>query len=185
MKPREPIISQPRVKSVEIVLPNKSIVCGSFAIWNEDPSNQTLGRVELRLSNRVLSKSNVSFFHALRDIRLELEKENILLKCFGSSRHVWPSGMGFSASKGEMAYKHYLGKKGDVKDVISIFDSGSDIDPCTFEEQMQFHKQWQLSIGISPSNKSIPWKALFAQQPAKALRLFLKENFARKQNRNN
>jgi hypothetical protein len=61
--------------------------------------------------------------------------------------------------------------------MVSIFDSGPDTDPCTFAEQDQFHRQWLVSIGVDPDKKVYPWKALFAQQPVKTLKLFVKEKF--------
>jgi hypothetical protein len=171
---------EPSTKPVEVLLPDKTVIHGTFLLWNEVPNNRKLGRIVFRLKDSEFSASNVSFFHALRDIRLELEKENLLLKCYGSSRQVWPSGMGLSMTRGEKSYRHYFGKKGDIKDVVSIFDSGSDVDPCTFEEQRQFHQQWLLSIGIDPNKEVYPWKALFASQPFKTAVLFFNKKILKR-----
>src|ERR1700733_1414978 len=163
---------KPEIKPVEVLMPDKSIVQGTFLLWNEDPKNRKLGRIVFRLMNKEFSSSNVSFFHALRDIRQELEHEGIFLICYGGSRQVWPSGMGLSMARGAKAYKTFLEKKGDIKDLVSIFDSGADVDPCTCEEQSQFHRKWLLSLGIDPNRKVYPWKALFASQPLKTAVLF-------------
>jgi hypothetical protein len=83
--------------------------------------------------------------------------------------------MGASMGNGEMAYRCYLGKKGDMKDLVSIFDSGQDVDPCSLKEQLEFRRQWLLSIGVDPDRKVYPWKILFLQHPVKTTRLFFKE----------
>jgi hypothetical protein len=169
--------SNPVSKPVEAILPDKSIVQGTFLLWNEDPVDKKKVHLVLKLLGKEFSSSNLTFFGSLRDIRTELEQDGILLKCYGSSRQVWPSGMGLSMGHGSRAYKTVLGKKGDIKDVVSIFDSGDDCEPCTFEEQKQFHQQWLASIGTTPGKKIIPWKNLFIQQPVSTLKLALKEKF--------
>ena len=168
---------EPQTRNVEVISAGKTIASGTFLIWSEDPANRRLGRIVLRFLDREFTKSNVSIFHALRDIRLELEAKKLFLKCYGSSRHVWPSGMGLSMARGEKAYRTFLAKKGDIKDIVSIFDTGSDVDPCTCEEQSLFHQQWLRSIGIDPQKKVIPWRSLFMQQPLRTSKLFLREKF--------
>jgi hypothetical protein len=166
---------EPLVKAVEVLLPKKSIVQGKFHLWHEDPNNRKFARITLQFSDREFSSSNISCFYALKNIRRELEREGILLKCYGASRNVWPSGMSTSMRRGEMAYKLFLGKKGDIKDLVSIFDSDSDVDPCNFEEQKKFNGEWLVSIGIDPDKETYPWKNLFLQQPVKTLKLFLRK----------
>jgi len=173
-KPPEPLI-----EPVEAILPDKSIVQGKFLLWYEDPNNRKFVRIVLQLNGKEIVSSGFTFYHTLKDIRLELERDGVLLKCYGSSRRVWPSGMGLSMGRGLKAYKTVLGKKGDIKDMVSIFNSGTDVDPCTFEEQKEFHRQWLSSIGVNPDKKTYPWKALFAQQPVKTLKLFVKEKLRR------
>jgi hypothetical protein len=168
---------EPQTRNVEVISAGKTFASGTFLIWNEDPANRRLGRIVLRFLDREFTKSNVSIFHALRDIRLELERENVFLQCYGSSRHVWPSGMGLSMARGEKAYRTFLTKKGDIKDIVSIFDTGPDVYPCKWEEQCQFHQKWLLSLGIDPNKKVIPWRSLLMQRPVKTLMLYLKEKF--------
>ena len=177
MNAQDERLIEPQIRTVDIISAGKPIASGTFLIWSEDPANRRLGRIVLRFLDREFTKSNVSIFHALRDIRFELERENVFLQCYGSSRQVWPSGLGLSATRGVKAYKHYLGKKGEIKDTVSIFDTGSDVDPCTCEEQSLFYQQWLRSIGIDPQKKVIPWKSLFMQQPLRTLKLLLREKF--------
>lgn len=169
----------PLTRPVDILSPDKTTVHGTFLLQNEDRDNRKCALITLQYLNRQLSASNAGYFHALMDIRLELEKEGILLKCYGASRNVWPSGMGLSMG-GSKAYKQFLGKQCDIRDLVSVFDSGSDIDPCTVEEQRQFHKEWLLSIGIDPNKEVYPWKVLFASQPFKTAVLFFSKNILKR-----
>jgi hypothetical protein len=173
----------PETKPVEVILPNATVVNGNFLIWNEDPANKKLARLTLQFQGHELSSSNLSLFRALFEIRQKLEPDGILVRCYGSTKHVWPSGMGASMTRGVKSYKHYLGKRGDLKDIVHIFDSGPEVDPCTCEEQHQFHQKWLSSIGIDPQKEVIPWKNLFMQQPIVALKLFFKKKFQRKGSR--
>src|ERR1700722_11377739 len=163
------VATKPRTKSIEVLLPDKSTVEGKLLLWDCDPENTKIRRITLRFSGKELSTVDTTYWGALNKIRFELDAEKILLKCYGCSRNVWPSGMGLSMGTGGIAYKIFPAKKGDRKDLVSIFDSGLDVDPCTFNEQKEFHEQWLLSIGIDPNKKIYPWKQLFASQPLKTL----------------
>ena len=165
------ISKEPSTKSIELLLPDKSTVEAKLLIWDSAPENPEAKRIKLLFSKREFSSTGVSYFHALCKVRCDLETEGILLKCYGCSRNVWPSPMGDVVGK---AYKLFLGKTGELKDVVSIFDSGADVAPCTFQEQKEFHKQWLLSIGIDPDKKVYPWKNLFLQRPIKTLKLYWK-----------
>ena len=163
---------EPITSPVEVLLPDKSTVQGRFLLWNKDPDNSKHVRLTIQFLNREISASSTTSFHALRNIRRELDCDKILLKCYGASRNVWPSPMGLDVGR---AYKLYANKKGDLKDIVSIFDSGPDVEPCTVEEHAKFHKDWLLSIGIDPEMKMIPWKALFVREPIKTTGLFFRE----------
>jgi hypothetical protein len=79
------------------------------------------------------------------------------------------------------AYKLYANKKSDLKDIVSIFDSGPDVEPCTVEEHAKFHKDWLLSIGIDPNREFYPWKSLFASQPFRTTVLFFNKKIFKRQ----
>lgn len=149
--------SAPSVKPIDIVLPNKSTVSGKLSLWDEDPENRQFARLTLQFESREITGRGTSYNQALNSIRQQLEKEGVFLKCYGSSRNVWPSSVTSGMGRGGKAYKLYMGRKGERKDVVSIFDCGPDLDICTVNEQEAFYNQWLLSVGISrkkaPSNK--------------------------------
>jgi hypothetical protein len=164
---------EPKTKPVDVLLPDKSVVPGKFLIWVNDPKNPNVLRVTVQFLDKEFSNTDTSFNHALHKVHRELDAQGILLKCYGCSRNVWGSSMSSNMMGGGTAFTHYLGDRKHER--VVIFDSGPDVDPCTFEEQKQFHKKWMLSIGIDPEKKVIPWKSLFMQQPVKTLRLYFKE----------
>jgi hypothetical protein len=171
--------AEPFSRPIEVLLPDKSTAVGKLLLWDSDPDNPKVARITLQLMGREFSSRNVSYNHALNDIRRQLENDGILLKCYGSSRNVWPSSVTSGMGRGGEAYRLYLGKKGERKDVVSIFDSGSNVDACTLAEQEEFHKQWLLSVGISPGKRHYPWKAQFFQSPVRTAMLFLKEKLSK------
>lgn len=100
-------------------------------------------RLTLRRWGGTLTREAHDFFDALREIRVELEKEGILVNCYGASRNVHPSGMQRSVGLGKQAYKLVAGKPRE--ETVHIFDSGPDVDPCTVLEQMEFYRTWSAS----------------------------------------
>ncbi|MDB6130423.1 MAG: hypothetical protein JWM04_1530 [Verrucomicrobiales bacterium] len=135
--------------TVEIILPPSKIVTGNFVLLSEDPNNPKVARLTLCFEGRETSKVGTSFDYALNSIREELEKGGILLKCWGSSRNVWPSSVTSGMGRVGRAYRRYMGKKPAQDDIVVIFESGTDVDPCTLQEQREAHNQWRSSVGIS------------------------------------
>jgi hypothetical protein len=132
--------SEPRTIPVEVLLPDKAIVSGKFVIWPNDPDDSELGRVDLQFLDKSFTGSDASFNYALNRIREEIEQQGVLLKCYGASRNVHASGMSSSMGRGGFAYIMDPNVDAD-KRLVSIFDSGPDVDPCTIEEQRQFFEE--------------------------------------------
>lgn len=166
--------SEPRIKAVEVLLPDKTVVGGKFIIWSNDPQNPEVGRVDLQFLDKQFTGYDVSFNYALNNIRREIEPQGILLRCYGSSRTVHASGMSSSMGRGGFAYRMDVNIPMD-KRLVSIFDSGSDVDPCTIEEQDQFFRQSLVNSKDTPSKKIFSWKHPFAQSPFKTLKLYLQQ----------
>jgi hypothetical protein len=171
--------ADPVRKSIDILLPDRSVARAELLLWDTDPQNPRLARIILRMGDREVSSAHSSYIHALSSIRRELEREGITVKCYGGSRNIWPSSASSSMGRGATAYKLHLGKRIAPEDLVSIFDSGPDVDPCTIQEQEAFHNSWLLSVGISPRERRHPWRALFFQKPLKTAILFLKEKLRR------
>lgn len=116
------------------------------AIFSKKTKAIGIGFVECYLmcfyDDKELKSIKYDFFDALCEIRIELEKYNLIPFCYGASLNVFPSGMGRQMSLGISAYKLELGKKTTEKDLVGIFDVGTDIIPATVEEQSKFYIEW-------------------------------------------
>ena len=82
------------------------------------------------------------YFEALCTLHVPLEARGIFPHCYGASRNVYPSGMGRDMGAGLRAYKLKIGVAASIQDLVSIFDTGDDVEPATLHEQRQFFEQW-------------------------------------------
>jgi hypothetical protein len=106
-----------------------------YTITGSDESKTVIGTSEQRL------------FDALRKLRLVLERDQILLCCFGASENVYPSGMQVSMGSCNLAYRTQIGKQALRTDIVSIFDADDSLRPSTVEQQELLHKSWIASLG--------------------------------------
>jgi hypothetical protein len=141
---------QSLAKPVDVQLGNKATVPGKFIICLPDPDDRSVVRVKLQFSGREISYVAKSCIFALDRIRADLETDGILLRCYGSSRNVLATGISGSMGAGMLVYRCYLGKRIQESELVSIFHSGPDIDPCTLQEQREFRKLWRASVGLKP-----------------------------------
>lgn len=135
------------VRPIEVLFPDKRIETAEFWLYEEDfeiPDNVILS---LKMSGDEFNSSNTDFFEAMCDIRRHLEKMDMLLLCYGSSRNVFPSSMSRSMGYGVKAYRLVLGEPARTNDLVSIFDSGPDISPVSVDEQKHFYHTWLTSLG--------------------------------------
>ena len=103
-------------------------------------------RLGLRFNGREIVVSNEDYFHAMQQIRLQLEKDGIYLKCYGASRNVYPSSRSIDMGAGYKAYRHTIGEHAKISSLVSIFDSGDDIVLSTVAEQEQYYRDWQVNF---------------------------------------
>jgi hypothetical protein len=128
--------------------------------YTADALNESrLCTVRLTWNSLDLTSTDGDFFRAFVGIRNKLESFHIRPLCYAASRNVYPSGMLRDMAKGLKAYKLALGKRTESADIVRIFDSGSDLDVVSVEDQERFHEQWFNSIKvlneaemINPSN---------------------------------
>jgi hypothetical protein len=78
-----------------------------------------------------------------------LEKENLLLHCYGASRNVYPSAMMRGMGTGDKAYKLHMGQPAKQEDIVSLFDTGPDVLPTTVADQEEYYERWLSSLGGS------------------------------------
>jgi hypothetical protein len=85
----------------------------------------------------------------LKQLRLDLEKTDALLYCFGASENVYPSGMQKSMGPAVLAYKMRIGFPALRQDIVNIFEADETVVPSTVEQQERFHRRWIDSLGNS------------------------------------
>lgn len=106
-----------------------------------------LYRISLRQDGKLkMAESKENLFDALRKLRIEFERSDVRLYCFGASENVYPSPMQESMGSAVLAYKTYLGKQAYSKDIVNIFDVDDSVNPSTVKEQEFFHKKWLDSL---------------------------------------
>ena len=132
---------------VELLLPDGSSIKGQFHIWDWEPEDRNKVRLALEYTGKTLTRTEYDYFTAMIEIRRELETDGILLKCYGASKNVYPSRMALDMGAGWKAYKTTLGQQAKTSDLVSIFESGPDVEPATVEEQKAFHEAWFDSLG--------------------------------------
>lgn len=128
--------------TVSAILPDGRNVEGIFHLSEEE---QDVG-LSFELLGRRLNAKASDYFEAMAEIRRELEKDSILLHCYGASKNVYPSGMGPDMGAGLKAYKMTLGKRARMEDLVFIFDTGDDVEPARVSEQKEFFERWLKEI---------------------------------------
>jgi len=123
------------IRAVTLIRPGGRIELAEFVLEFDSPV-----RLSLRRWNGTISRSARDFWDALLEIRLELEKEGILVHCYGGSRDVYPTSMQRITSLGKQAYRLEAGQPREV--VVGTFDAGEDLDPCPVQEQQEFYRSW-------------------------------------------
>lgn len=112
--------------------------------WNEGRFSRRLCRIILRFEGSELESGDEDFFAAFCRMREQLEKVGLTPLCYGASRNVYPSGMCRDMGDGLVAYRMRIGRHVGEDDLVSIFDSGPDVDPVSVEAQQEFFNRWLL-----------------------------------------
>jgi len=136
-------------KAVDVLSSSRKVTHAELILWDEDGDDPDMVKLSLRSLEREITKVDTDFFAALCSIRAELEKESLLLDCYGASRNVYPSTMIRSMGTGDKAYKLYMRQPAKQEDIVSIFDTGSDVLPTTVSDQEEYYKEWLRSLGGS------------------------------------
>lgn len=84
-------------------------------------------------------------------MREQLEKVELYPVCYGASRNVFPSGMCRDMGNGLRAYRMKIGSRVGRGDLVSIFDSGPDVEPTSVQSQREFFDTW-LNSRKAPLN---------------------------------
>ena len=104
--------------------------------------------LSLHFDGTVMTASSSDYFEALRDLRRRLDAIGLRPSIYGASRNVWPSGMCRDMGLGCTAYRMTLGRPALQADLVSIFDTGPDVEPVGVDEQRAFFDAWLASLGL-------------------------------------
>jgi hypothetical protein len=134
-------------KEIRVIRPDNS----QFLAVVDGEERLEAGRTSYWLTLRwdesiVTETSDEGFFDALRKVRLHLDRNSLLLCCFGASEDVYPSPMQESMGPALQAYRTRLGHQALLRDLVDIFASDESIRPSTVEQQGRFHRKWLDSL---------------------------------------
>ncbi len=129
---------------VRLVSRTNSDTEGVFAL-NEDENADEVTLTLQFPKGEIIGKAP-DYFEAMCQIRKKLEAEGWRPVCYGSSRQVYPSGMCRDMGLGLKAYRLQIGRHAGLADLISILDTGPDVEPSSVEEQEQFFQEWLRSL---------------------------------------
>ena len=110
--------------------------------WNEGGFSHRVCRITLRYGKEKIEASDRDFFEAFCRVREQLEIVGLIPMCYGASRNVFPSGMCRDMGNGLQAYRMKMGSGTVRGDLVSIFDSGADVDPVSVGQQKEFFAEW-------------------------------------------
>ena len=126
-------------------------VDGEFLL---DHSRNTCA-LALRFLNNELKAEESDYFESMCRIREQLECFGFRPYCYGASRNVYPSGMCRDMDSGAKAYKMRVWAAARLEDLVSIFDSGPDVEPVCVSEQRAFFERWLSSGALKPSSRKL------------------------------
>lgn len=94
----------------------------------------------IKIRDRKLSKKGEYPFIVLKEIRKQLESENIFLIVNGSRIDVYPSGLSLH---GFNAYTHVMGRQTSLDQLVDILEETDQKHLIgTVGEQMEYHAKW-------------------------------------------
>jgi hypothetical protein len=117
---------------------------GTFVVQEDENDGSCSLTLEFH-GGQLMARSS-DFFEALCQIRKRLEFAGWRPVCYGSSLNVYPSGMARDMGSGLKAYRLDLGHPATMADLVSIFDTGPDVNPSSVEEQEKFFERWLQSL---------------------------------------
>jgi len=125
-------------QSVLLLSGNQAPVTGVFTLQTTD-GGCTLS---LEFPGKRLAATKSDYFEALCAIRRELEQDGITPNCYGACRDCYPSGMGRDMGLGLRIYRLEIGRPAGIKDLVSLFAAGPEMDLTTVAEQERFWREW-------------------------------------------
>jgi hypothetical protein len=124
------------------VLAGDSLVRGVLKLYDAAPDDENQVMIQLSVNHETLMSINESYFEALQDLRLELEKRKLQLICNGSAKNIYPSPMMLGMGTGRQAYQLTFGLPAKLSAVVDIFDVDMSLEFVSVLEQKQYYHEW-------------------------------------------
>lgn len=132
-------------KEVELVK-KEIIILGELLFSEEAEDDEDNVYLRINFNEKSIEKRCSNFFEALTQIRLELEREDIIIRCNGAAENVFPSPMLLSMGVGRYAYHNTLGKQATRNDLVDIFEADTSFEFVTVDKQNKYHSNWIRSL---------------------------------------
>ena len=94
------------------------------------------------LNDEVLESKAGDYFEAFCEIRMKLERRELIPICNASSLDVYPSGMCRDMGSGLSAYRLHSDRKPDMDDLLDIFEADEPLKPATVADQRKYFEAW-------------------------------------------
>lgn len=115
--------------------------------WNEGGRRRTKCRVTLKWADSEVNCVDWNFFESFKQVRQQLVSLSLYPLCYGASRNIVITGMAIDMSLGMKIYKGVkLNTFPTRNQLVSLFDSGDDVEPVSVEEQVEFQREWVKSV---------------------------------------
>lgn len=101
-----------------------------------------LMKIEFSMNDISLIKTDKTYFEALIQLRMDLEKLDIKLLCKGCAKNVYPSGMILNMGEGRKAYTLIKNQQAKMDSLVDIFDECSIDEYAIITEQKCFYEDW-------------------------------------------
>jgi hypothetical protein len=132
--------------SQKVALKQGSVLLEGTLIHYEVENTESSCVVEVSFNDQIFTGASEDYFDALIQVRKALEIENAFLLVYGASKNGWPSAMARSMGGGLLAYKMTMGKPALTADLVEIFSSSPDVQPCTVAEHESYKDEWFSSF---------------------------------------
>lgn len=132
---------------IDISRGHDNLVSSELYLYNEDPNNNELVKIELHYLDKKIECSSENYFDALVRLRRILEKNDMQILCKGANKNVYPSAMQLNMGYGRQAYLLTMHQQAKLKDIVDIFDLSSVADCVSIDEQKKYFDLWTESLG--------------------------------------
>ena len=133
----------------EIILLNA--ICGDAESYPAEVSLEEIAdgenvNIEIWIRGKQYSSTAENYFMALRNLRIQMEHDDVQIVCNGAVRNVYPSAMMLRMGNGRKAYVLHHGIQARQTDIVDIFNTDVIPQVCSVNEQENYYREWLDSL---------------------------------------